>query len=409
MPTTPRDPTRGWGLVALGSFSAISPLCTDIYTPSLPEVVTDLDTTAAGVQLTLTGFMLGLAVGQLIIGSLSDALGRRRLLLLGGFVCVLATLGCAVAPNITTFVGVRVLQGFTGAAGVVLARAIIADTADRTRAAQLLGALAAIVGIAPVAAPLLGAGLAHAFGWRGLFVAIAVFMTAVTLVAVRAVPESLPPGRRHPLSPSRMARSIGTILTRRAYLGYLLTFVAAFGAFFSYVSASSFIYRTQHGFSALGYGVLFAAGAACMTASALVAARLAGRVRYDAMLAVGTTGLVIGAAGAFVASRLDTPLWLFIPSTLVLTTSMGQIMSNATARALAQTPDVAGTGSAVLGTSQFLAAAVVAPLVGLAGDTSPRPFGIAVIVCAVLAVAAFHLLARRTPPETTTESTPKNQ
>ncbi|MGO1319162.1 MAG: MFS transporter, partial [Galactobacter sp.] len=171
-----RDPTRGWGLVLLGSFSAISPLCTDIYTPSLPDVASELTTTASSVQLTLTTFMAGLALGQLIIGTVSDAVGRRRLLLLGGFATVLATVACAAAPNVTVLILARILQGFAGAAGVVLARAIIADCTQGPRTAKLLGVLQVIVGVAPVVAPLIGSLLAQAFSWRGVFWTVAAIM-----------------------------------------------------------------------------------------------------------------------------------------------------------------------------------------------------------------------------------------
>lgn len=404
MPATP-DPTRGWGLVALGSFSAISPLCTDIYTPSLPDVATDLATSPSSVQLTLTGFMLGLAAGQLLIGSLSDAIGRRRLLLAGGVVCVLATIACALAPNIGLFVAARVLQGFSGAAGVVLARAVIADTASGPRAATLLGVLMAVVGIAPVVAPLVGATLAQAFGWRGVFWTIAAIVAVVTLIATRAVPESLPPERRHAAGVRAVAHNIAAVVHRRGYLGYLLTFVLAFAAFFAYVSASSFIYRTQHGFSALGYGVVFAAGALCMTLSTMLAARLAGKVPYDRMIGIGTAGVLLGAAALAVSTLLDTPLWLFVPGCLILTASMGQVMSNTTAQALSHTRELSGAGSAVLGTAQFLAAGLVAPLVGLAGEADPRPFGLVVAVAAAGAVAAFHLLARPAPEARATTET----
>lgn len=397
MPATPaarRDPASGLGFVALGTFSAISPLCTDIYTPSLPDVMRELVTGPSAVQLTLTGFMVGLALGQLLIGSLSDAVGRRRLLLGGGVACVLATIGCALAPTIGIFIAARILQGLAGAAGVVLARAIIADSTTGPRTAKLLGLLAVIVGVAPVIAPLIGAGLAQLSGWRGVFWTIAAIMAAVTLLAAWRIPETLPPERRHPTGVRPVLHAMRTLLSRRGYLGYLLTFALAFGTFFSYVSASSFVLRVQHGYSAMGYGVFFAVCALAMTASAMLASSLAGRVPYRRMITLGVSGLLLAAVLLFVASRSGTPLVLFMAGCLVLTASMGQIMSNCTAMALSQARDLAGTGSALLGTAQFSMGAIVAPLVGLAGESDPRPFGIVVLCCGVLAAAAFVLIAR---------------
>jgi DHA1 family bicyclomycin/chloramphenicol resistance-like MFS transporter len=391
------DPTRGWGFVLLGAFSAISPLCTDIYTPSLPDVATDLSTGAAAVQLTLTAFMAGLALGQLVIGVVSDALGRRRLLLLGGFATVLATIGCAVAPTVTLLIAARVLQGFAGAAGVVLARAIIADSTSGPRTAKLLGVLQVIVGVAPVVAPLIGSLLAQVFGWRGVFWTVATIMAVLTTAAIGLVPETLPADRRRPVGFRATVHSLTTVLSRRGFVAYLVTFVAAFGAFFSYVSAGSFVLRVQHGFTAVGFGLWYALGALCMTFSAMAAARWAGRIPHDRMIAWGVGGVLTGSVAIFVSTWVGTPLWLLLPGCAVLTTSMGQIIANCNAQALSYTQDLSGSGSAALGSGQFLMAALVAPLVGLGGDLDPHPFGLVVLACALVSFSAYWLLARPTP------------
>lgn len=392
-----RDPTRGWGFVLLGGFSAIPPLCTDIYTPSLPDVAAELTAPASGVQLTLTAFMVGLALGQLIIGTVSDALGRRRLMLAGGAVTVLATIGCAVAPGITVLVVCRILQGLAGAAGVVLARAIIADCTSGPRTAKLLGVLQVVVGVAPVIAPLIGALLAQAFGWRGVFWTIAGIMALLTAIASFSLPETLPAQRRRPVGFRATVGSLGTVLSRRGFVGYLLTFITAFGAFFSYVSAGSFVLRVQHGFSTIGFGLWYAFGALCMTLSALAAAHWAGKVPHDRMIAFGVCGVFVGSVAIFVSTRIDTPLWLLLPGCALLTTSMGQIIANCTAQALSYTRDLSGSGSAVLGAGQFFTAALVAPLVGLGGDMDPHPLGIAVLICSTASVCVYWLLARPTP------------
>lgn len=393
-----RDPTRGWGFVLLGSFSAIAPLCTDIYTPSLPDVASDLSAAASAVQLTLTAFMAGLAVGQLVVGAVSDAVGRRRLLLVGGCLTVLATLGCALAPTVSVLILARVVQGLAGASGVVLARAIIADCTDGTRTAKLLGVLQVIVGVAPVIAPLIGSLLAQAFGWRGVFWTVAAIMAVVTAAAAVRIPETLPTGRRRPVGLGSTLASLGSVLSRRGFVAYLSTFVAAFGAFFSYVSAGSFVLRVQHGFSAVGYGLWYAFGALCMTLSALASARWAGRVPFDRMIAFGVSGVLLGSVAIFVSTLVGTPLWLLLPGCAVLTTSMGQIIANCSAQAMSYTRDLSGSGSAALGAGQFLMAALVAPLVGLGGDLDPHPFGILALICAVASCAVFWFLARRTPP-----------
>lgn len=388
-----RDPSSGWGFVALAAFAGISPLATDIYTPALPQVGTEYGAGSSAVQLTLTGFMLGLAVGQLVVGSLSDAWGRRRLLLAGGMVSVLAAVACALAPTLGVFVAARVVQGFAGAAGVVLARAIIADSTEGARTGRLIGVMMSIVGVAPVIAPLIGAVIIQASGWRTVFWAIAAILAAVTALAAWRVPETLPPASRRSARPRDIAAALGVLLRRCAYLGYLLTFCLAFGTFLSYISASSFILQVQHGMGPLAYGLVFAGCAAVMTASSMTAAQLSGRVPYLRMLRLGVSGLLLSAALLAVAGFTGTPLWLFLTGCVLLTASMGQIMPNATTLALNQARDLAGTASAALGTAQFLAGAAVAPLVGLAGEHDARPFGVSVALCAALAGCAFFLVA----------------
>ncbi|WP_394160304.1 multidrug effflux MFS transporter [Galactobacter valiniphilus] len=396
-----RDPSRGLGFAALAAFAAVSPLCTDIYTPAMPDVMREFGTTPSAVQLTLTSFMIGLAVGQLLFGTLSDALGRRRLLLIGGVVTVLASVACALAPSIEVFIAARAVQGFAGAAGVVLGRAIIADSTVEPRTGRLLGLLTVIVGIAPVAAPLLGAVLIQGTGWRGVFWAVAGVLALVTVVAAWRVPETLAPERRAGGGFRRIVAGIGTAMSRPLYRGLLVTFIFSFGAFFAYISASSFILREQHGMGALGFGASFAACALAMTATSLFSSRAAGRIPYGRLIGIGLGGLAVAASVLFVASLIGTPLWLFLPACALLTASMGLINPNLTALALGQVRDVAGTGSALLGTCQFGIAAAVAPLVGLAGEHSSVPFGVCVLVLGLGAGAVYLALARGRGERTT--------
>lgn len=370
-------------------------MATDVYLPSLPDVAADLNTSASAAQLTLSGFMLGLAFGQLLIGAISDALGRRKLIIIGELTCLLATVGCALAPNISLFIAARVVQGFSGAAGVVLARAIITDVSTGARTTKLIAALMAIVGIAPVVSPLIGALLNALGGWRSVFWTLAVVMVVTLVIIVTRIPETLPPKSRRPSGAGAVLKGIGTALGRRLYLGYLVTFSLAFAAFFSYISASSFILQTQHGFSPLAYGVTFALGSLVLTASVTLTGRLAGKVPQQRLVAIGICGLIAAGVMMSAASLTGTPLWLFFIGIAVLTMSMGQIMPNATTLALGQTRDMGGTGSALIGFTQFMLAAIVSPLVGLAGEQDPRPFGATFAVCVALAACAAFFIAFR--------------
>lgn len=387
------DPTRGFGLVGLVLLSAIGPMGTDIYLPSLPKVVGDLNTTAPAVQLTMSGFMLGLAFGQLLIGPISDAVGRRRLVIAGEVVCLLATIACALAPTISIFIAARIVQGVAGAAGVVLARAIITDVTTGERTAKLIAALIAIIGIAPIIAPLIGSLLAAIAGWRSVFWTLAVVMVVILVIIIMRISETLPPHRRRSSSVTAVATGIVAAVRRRRYLGYLLTFAFSFGTLFSYISASSFILQVQHGFSTIEYGVTFAFGSLIMTGSVTYSGRMAGKVPHRRMIGRGIIGLLIAGAMMSFGGWHGMPLWLFLAGIAVLTLSMGQIMPNATTMALSQTRDMSGTGSALLGFLQFLTAAVVAPLVQIAGENDPRPFGTTFVISAVLAASAFFFIA----------------
>lgn len=390
-----RGPTTGIGFVGLVLLTGLPAMAIDIYTPSLPAVADQLDATASAVQLTISGFMIGMAVGQLLSGPLSDSLGRRRLLLIGEAVCLAATVGCALAPTIELLILARAFQGLSGAFGVAIARAIVVDVTTGARTSRLIATLMAIVGIAPISAPLIGSLTAAIAGWRSAFWLLAAVLVVALVIVVARIPETLPPARRRPATVRGVARSVATILSRRRYVGYLLTYALAFGAFFAYIAAAPFILQVQHGFSAVEYGLIFSSGALLMVASVTTAGRLAGRIDPHKILAVGLAGLLLASGILLVGAFTGLSLWIFLVGVAVLACGMGQVLPSGTTLALEQGRDLGGSASAVLGFSQFTVGAVVAPLVGIAGASDPRPFGIVMITGAVLAVIAFVVLARR--------------
>jgi DHA1 family bicyclomycin/chloramphenicol resistance-like MFS transporter len=219
--TSPVPTLRTPTIVVLALLTAIAPLATDMYLPALPTMVGDLGSSASGVQLTLTTFLVGLALGQLVIGPLSDQFGRRGLLIVGTVVCALAGVACAFAPSAGFLVAARFVQGFSGAAGIVLSRAVIADRASGERAARLFSLMMVISGVAPVVAPLLGGSLVGAVGWRGIFWILAGVAVVMVVGVLSAVPESLPverrqrgAWRRRPVPPGRSSATVSTSGTR---------------------------------------------------------------------------------------------------------------------------------------------------------------------------------------------------
>ncbi|GAA0257874.1 multidrug effflux MFS transporter [Cryptosporangium japonicum] len=386
-------------VLVLALLSAIAPLATDMYLPGFPTMADELSTDAASVQLTLTTFMAGLAIGQLVIGPLSDRWGRRRPLLVGAAVCVLASALCAAAPNVGALIAFRFLQGFAGAAGVVLGRAIVADTVRGAAAARIFSVLMTIGGIAPVVAPLIGGALLGPVGWRGVFVVLTVLALVMLAGSFFVLRESLPASARQAGGLAATFRGARIVLSNRQFLGYTLAFVFSFGTLFGYISASPFVLQTVFGLSSGWFSVAFAANALGLTGGSFLNARLVGRFGARRLLTFGLGSMTLWSLllfGLAVTGGLQrwsvlTLLWLTI-------LSLGFVMGNATSLAIAQTPSAAGTGSAVIGASQFALAAVVSPLVGLGGEGTAVPMTLVMVASALISLTAFATLTRRPSP-----------
>lgn len=389
-------------LVALlALLTALAPLAIDMYLPAFPAMANELGSNASGVQLTMTAFLVGLALGQLFIGPLSDGTGRRRPLLVGIAICLLASIACALAPNAELLTLARFAQGLSGAAGVVLARAIVSDTSRGTAAAKLLGVLMIISVIAPVVAPLAGGAVIAGLGWRGVFWVQSALVLVMFLGALVLARETLPPGRRSSGGLGATVRNARAILGNRLYLGNLLTFCFAFAALFAYIAASPFVIQNILGFSPTAFSLLMALNAVAITLTSALAATLAGKVGYRRMIALGLIVAAVAGIGLLLIARSGVPTVPTLVLFCVLQGSMGLIFGNATTLALDQTGQHAGTGSAFLGFGQFILAAAVSPLVGLRGEGDATPMGVVLVVSVALAALAFTTLARprRNPGE----------
>lgn len=376
-------------MVVLALLTAVAPLATDMYLPAFPAMAGELGTSASSIQLTLTAFLLGLGLGQLVIGALSDGMGRRRPILVGSLVCLVASIACALAPNVEILAAARFVQGLSGAAGVVLARAIISDTSRGAVAAKLQGVLIIISVIAPVVAPLTGGVIIANVGWRPVFWVVAALTLIMFLGTVTRVRETLPKSARTRGGLKATATGARAVLANRQYVGYLLTFCFAFTALFAYISASPFVIQNVMGMSTGAYTLVFSLNALVIFITSSAASALAGRVRYRGMIAGGLAVALVATSGLVLAILSGLPT---VP-TLVLFAcfqgSLGFVFSNATAMALEEAGAHAGTGSAFLGFLQFFLAAAVSPLVGIMGEDTALPMGLAMITSIVLSVLAF--------------------
>lgn len=399
-----RSPLSGVLIVVLALLTAVAPLATDMYLPAFPAMAGELGTTAAGVQLTLTAFLLGLGIGQLFIGALSDSVGRRRPILIGSLVCLVAGIACALAPSVELLVVARFVQGLGGAAGVVLARAIISDVSHGTVAAKLQGVMIIISVIAPVLAPLSGGAIIATAGWRPVFWVLAGLTLLTLLGALVHTRETLPESARTRGGLAATVRGARIVLGNRNYVAYLLTFCFAFTALFAYISASPFVIQNVMGLSTGAYTLVFSLNALVILIVSAIASGLAGRVPYRRMIAVGLSVAGLTTAGLVVCAFNGVPT---VP-TLVLFAcfqgSLGLVFANATALTLAEAGQQAGTGSAFLGFLQFALAAAVAPVVGILGEQTAVPMALAMVISVALAVAAFTLLPRRTRATVTSDA-----
>jgi DHA1 family bicyclomycin/chloramphenicol resistance-like MFS transporter len=375
----------------LGSLVALGPLTIDMYLPALPAIVDDLGTTSAQVQLTLTGTLAGLALGQLLVGPLSDTFGRRRPLLVGVGVHVLASLLCLVAPTVEVLAGLRVLQGVGAAAGSVVAMAIVRDLFVGRAAATLFSRLMLVLGVAPVLAPTLGGEVLRFTSWRGVFAVLAVLALVLIAVAARALPETLPPARRRPLGLLRTLRTYRGLLRDRTFVGLIAVAGLAMSGLFGYVAGSSFVFQGEFGLDEQEFGLLFGAGALFLIGgtqlNAALLSRFEPRVLLPAALvlatAAGATLVVTALSGVGGLVGVIVPLWTVLFAS-------GLAIPNVPALALARHGEAAGTASAMLGATQMGVGAVVSPLVGVLGNDA---VAMGTVVAAGSALALAVLLA----------------
>jgi DHA1 family bicyclomycin/chloramphenicol resistance-like MFS transporter len=401
------------GLVATVVFlTAIAPLATDMYVPAFPRVAADLGGTATQVQLTLTTFFVGMALGQLVGGPVSDQRGRRRPLLAAVLVMTLASVVCALTPTIGVMMAARFLQGFAGGWAMVIGRAVIVDLATGARLVRVLNVIAGVGGIAPIVGPLLGAVILQLSHWRVSFWVVAALGVAMVAAVLAAVPETLPADRRHGGGLRAFVIAGREVLRNRRYVGYLVVSGSAMGALFAYVATSAFVLQSMNGLSPIAYSVDFAANAGGMTVAALAAARLAGRAATRTVILVGqVSALAAGLAMLIGAVWFDTPLLVVVVSFFVLMTAQGLIGGNAGALASAEVPDHPGTGSALLGFVQWVAAGTIAPLAGLGGEQTAVPMAVLMIAGAGFSMVGLLVLsrpARREQPTSPPSSTARS-
>lgn len=393
--------TRRTGLLVtlvLGGLTALPPLSMDMYLPALPAVTDSLSAPAATIQLTLTACLAGMALGQLVVGPMSDRWGRRTPLLLGMVVYVLATAICALAPTAGLLIGFRLLQGLAGAAGIVIARAVVRDLYDGVEMARFFSTLMLISGVAPIVAPLIGGQVLRITDWRGIFVVLTAVGIVLTLVVWKWLHETLPPADRHTGGVSDALRTMRGLLADRVFTGYMVAGGLAFAVLFAYISASPFVVQEIYGASPQTFSLLFGLNSIGLIIVGQINGKLlVGRISLDKVLGFGLAVIVLAAVALLLMTLGvfgEVGLFPVAAGLFVLMSAMGLAMPNTNAQALMRTKHAAGSASALLGTSSFLIGAVASPLVGIAGEDTAVPMAVVQVVCALAAVGCFLFLCR---------------
>ena len=378
----------------LAMLTALGPLSTDFYLPSLPDIVRVMETDVAGAQATLSAFLFGFAGGQILWGPLSDRLGRRPVLLVGLGIFVVATLACALAPSIEALTIARAVQALGASGPIVLGRAMVRDLYEGPRAGRELARMGMIMGLVPAIAPVLGGVLQQAFGWRSTFVASLAFAAALIGVVILILPETIRNRSRERLSLMAIIRGFGTLLQNRAFRVYVGLTSLAYGGLFAFISGSSFVLIGIYGLTPVQYGLSFGFGVLGFILGTILAQRLVGRRGMDGVIALGVQCLAGGGLLMLlcVLTGFAGPFGVIVPMALYAC-GVGLVMPQSQASAMMPFPDRAGAASSFTGLCQMLFSACVGLLVGQALKNGALPLPLVMSAIGVAALVLFRASA----------------
>ncbi len=376
-------------LLLLGMLSAFGPFVTDMYLPVLPQLQTFFACDASMVQMSLSTSMMGLAVGQIFIGPVSDKYGRRPLAIMSMWIFIFSTIACLWAPSIEMFVAFRFLQGVGGAGGIVLSRSIATDRYWGEKLSKMMAIIGAINGVAPVLAPVAGGMMADSVGWKGIFISLLI-IGILLLVGCYFLRESLAMEKRCNEGLLRTFASFKRILGNKAFRNIWLQYGFCGGVFFTYISSSPFVIQEHYGFSALMFSVIFGFNALMIGIGAAVSVKFRSPMQSTHF---GTIGILLSSIALCITMFVDGPFWAYELFAVTMLTCIGLCFTSSTVIALNEEHDNAGAASALIGAIMFVMGGIVSPLVGLGSITHTT--GIVFVVGALLCTLFCMLASRR--------------
>jgi DHA1 family bicyclomycin/chloramphenicol resistance-like MFS transporter len=381
--------------VVLGTLTVFGPISMDLYLPVLPALTLELGSATSTAQLTVTACLLGLGLGQLIAGPLSDRLGRRRPLLAGVVAYVITSALCAVSPTIEMLIVARFVQGLAGAVGIVIAQAAGRDLYTGRRLVRYYGRLTVLAGLAAIIGPVIGGQLSTVTDWRGLFGFLAAVGVAILVASMVVFRETLPREHRVTGELTRMPRDFRRLLADRMFLGTVLVSGFISSALFAYLAGATFVLQGIYQLTPQQYSFAFGLNSLGFMVFGYVGGRLAERWSEKGTLVVGLVMCALGTGGLLATAVLHLPLPAIIVSLLTMVSGVAVTSAPATSLAMADYPDLAGTASSLLGLARFAFGGLTAPLVGLGGADNAVPLGLVTVAAAALALAAYAVTIRR--------------
>ncbi len=397
--TSPIQTKRLTLILILGSLAALGPLSIDMYLPAFPDMSRSFGASASSIQLSLTACMLGMALGQIIVGPLSDVRGRKRPLLLALSAYLLASLACAFAPTIEVLIALRFVQGAAGASGIVISRAIVRDLFEGPELTKFFAALSLVNGTAPILAPIIGGQILRFGDWRIVFYLLAVLSTLMLIAVAFRLPETLPVHHRVEGNLKTTFQTFGRLLSDRTFIGYAFAQAFAMGAMFAYISGSPFVLQNIYGASPQQFSFLFGLNGIGIILAAQTAGRLAGRVDSEKMMRIALTVVAMAGICLFLALTLSDSLILVMIPLFFVVSSVGMISTLGFTLAMQNYGSTAGSASALLGLLPMLVGSLVSPLVGVMGEESALPMGLIIMTLDCLALLIYTLLIVRRKQE----------
>ncbi|HZG85536.1 multidrug effflux MFS transporter [Paenibacillus sp.] len=378
----------------LGLFSTLGPFTIDMYLPAFPAITRQFGTTASLVQFSLTACLLGLGVGQLVMGSLSDGYGRRKPLLISMVVYVISSLACAFSPNIGLLIVFRFVQGFAASAGIVISRAIARDLYSGKELTKFFSMLVLVSNLGPLVAPVAGSGVLTFTTWVGVFIALSLLGMYLLVMTKWRLGESLPPDRRSSTNFVHQLHSYGVLMRDRQFLGYMLAQGIMIAGVFAYVSGTPFIYQNIYGASPTVFALLFGSNGIGLIIGSQVVGRMAHRVSEHAFVLFGLWLALVASVVVLLVAIFHGPLFTLVIPLFFFVAAIGITSTAAFPLAMESQAHMAGSAAALLGVIPFLLGAVVAPLVGIAGEDTAVPLGVIILSSSTAAMIAYFSLVR---------------